>query len=300
MKYYSSFFAALALLFATGAVCGQERFSENETAYESSFGGNNDAATCVIYRNGGERCQRPFRPDQIAVKIWFTDERGRPYNPELHKFGVREPFHIWVESNFDVQFALFQNYPEDRPATKQVYPNPQDPRSNSILRGRTPVKVPGVFYMDRDLRNEIVSIVVSKVGYNGNRPGPRPDHRPGYYPDNRPGYYPDNRQGNRAPVDYPPQNPRAPREDFIPPNMPSGNDFVKDESGNLDDNMLAALSSFAEENSDEPAIAVDWGPGNTIPRIENGRRKLKTYPANVCIILYGYGNIVQKQLTLHK
>ena len=105
--------------------------------------------------------------NDLAVKVWFTDIQGNPYNPTKHRFNPKERFDIWICSNVPVVVSLFQNYQEDRPDSRLVYPVKDNPVTYQPLKAFVPVKIPVSFEMDDDMRNEIMSIVVSKGDKTG-------------------------------------------------------------------------------------------------------------------------------------
>lgn len=104
----------------------------------------------------------------LGVKIWgqLVDPFGQPgpfVNLVKHKWQRKERFHLWLESAVPVQLALFQNYPEGRPASKQISPDPRFPQTFATIMPGQPYRFPVLIEMDDDLRDELMSLVVVRA-----------------------------------------------------------------------------------------------------------------------------------------
>lgn len=105
-------------------------------------------------------------PSEMAVKVWFTDAQGNPYNPTKHRFNPKERFSIWLQASCPVTVAIFQNYLTDRPESRLVYPIKGKAVTYQPLQANVPVRIPIDFQMDDDMRDEIMSIVFAKTNLN--------------------------------------------------------------------------------------------------------------------------------------
>lgn len=102
-------------------------------------------------------------PYQCGIAVWFQLENGRYVNPVKHRWDPEERFHIWIEPAVPVTISLHQNYPEDRPPSRQVYPDAEFPKTFMSFPAGRSSKLPVRFKMDDDLRNEIMSMVVVRT-----------------------------------------------------------------------------------------------------------------------------------------
>ncbi len=102
-------------------------------------------------------------PYQMGVAVWFQLEpSGQFVNPVKHRWNPRERFYVWINPAVPMTISLHQNYPEDRPASRQVYPDVRYPATfQTFMPG--PHRLPVLFEMDDDLRDEIMSMVVVRA-----------------------------------------------------------------------------------------------------------------------------------------
>lgn len=99
-------------------------------------------------------------PYRCGIAVWFQLEDGRFVNPIKHKWQRRERFRIWIEPAVPVTVSLHQNYSDDRPGSRQVYPDIRYPETFRSFPACRPVTLPVSFEMDDDLIDEIMSMVV--------------------------------------------------------------------------------------------------------------------------------------------
>ena len=107
-------------------------------------------------------------PICMGVKIW-----GQIVNPDgslgplvnltKHKWQKKEQFYLWLDAAVPLQLAVFQNYTDGRPKSKQVSPDEKFPRSFETVVPGTAWKFPVRMEMDDDLIDEQVSIVVVRA-----------------------------------------------------------------------------------------------------------------------------------------
>jgi len=104
--------------------------------------------------------------NNLGIKVWFSLEDGTAFNPIKRKMGVKERFYVHIQSAVPVYVSLFQNYPESRPESKQVYPDAKDPRNAEMLKviqANVATRLPVPFEMDDDTRDEIMAMVVVRA-----------------------------------------------------------------------------------------------------------------------------------------
>jgi len=99
----------------------------------------------------------------LGIKIWFSLEDGTVFNPVKRKMGVKEKFYVHIQSAVPVYVSLFQNYPESRPESKQVYPDAKYPDTLKVIQAGVATKLPVPFEMDDDTRDEIMAMVVVRA-----------------------------------------------------------------------------------------------------------------------------------------
>ena len=102
-------------------------------------------------------------PCNLGIKVWFSLEDGTCFNPTKRKMGVKERFYVNIQSAVPVYVALFQNYQESRPESRQVYPDNRYPDTFKVIQAGVVTKLPVPFEMDDDTRDEIMSMVVVRA-----------------------------------------------------------------------------------------------------------------------------------------
>lgn len=208
---------------------------------------------------------------QMAVKVWFTDGNGKPYHPAKHRFNPKEKFDVWVEASCPVYVSLFQNYFEDRPESRLVYPDEKYPKTYSVLPKGKPVKLPVNFVMDDDMRSEIMSIVVAKADFNATAVANF---------DLNQTVIGDNNQITNTIIGY--------ADTVVPGNQ-----------NTVQETIIKGLKNFhkSTQYSKKGSIKFNICSGNCIQTTESG---YVSYNNDVCAILFGSAKIAQYQLTLHK
>ena len=99
----------------------------------------------------------------LGIKVWFSLEDGTCFNPVKRKMGVKEKFYVHIQSAVPVYVSLFQNYPDSRPESKQVYPDAKYPETLKVIQAGQATKLPVPFEMDDDTRDEIMAMVVARA-----------------------------------------------------------------------------------------------------------------------------------------
>ena len=99
----------------------------------------------------------------LGIKVWFSLDDGTVFNPVKRKMAPKEKFHVHIQSAVPVFVSLFQNYPESRPESKQVYPDAKYPETLKVIQANVATKLPVAFEMDDDTRDEIMAMVVVRA-----------------------------------------------------------------------------------------------------------------------------------------
>ena len=99
----------------------------------------------------------------LGIKVWFSLDDGTVFNPIKRKMAPSERFHVHIQSAVPVFVSLFQNYPESRPESRQVYPDKDHPETLKVVQANVPTKLPVAFIMDDDTRDEIMAMVVVRA-----------------------------------------------------------------------------------------------------------------------------------------
>lgn len=102
-------------------------------------------------------------PIQLALSIYFRLEDGKYVNPQTYKWREKEPFSMWVETAVPIQLHLFQNYSDDSPKSKAVYPDEKYSETFSSIFPGKPVKLPVNFQTDPGETKEMMSLVVART-----------------------------------------------------------------------------------------------------------------------------------------
>lgn len=110
-------------------------------------------------------------PSKIGIKVWFELADGTIVNPTKKEWKPRERFYVHVQTAVPVYVALFQNYPDSRPTSRQIYPNTKYSDSFKALQPGQATKLPVLFEMDDDMRDEIMSMVVVRSDWEGIQTG---------------------------------------------------------------------------------------------------------------------------------
>ena len=99
----------------------------------------------------------------LGIKVWFSLEDGTSFNPIKRKMGTKEKFYVHIQSAVPVYVSLFQNYPDSRPESKQVYPDAKHPDTFKVIQAGVATKLPVPFEMDDNTLDEIMSMVVVRA-----------------------------------------------------------------------------------------------------------------------------------------
>lgn len=281
----------LVVLFVALFVCSslyaqQPTLDDNEKAFQSITTTNAEYKVGVKFSAVTDTNQViQTSSEKMAVKIWFADEAGKPYNPTKHRFNPNEKFYIWVLSSCPVTVALFQNYPDDRPLSRLVYPVARVPQTYAVLQPGKPVPIPLPFRMDDDMRTELMSIVVAKADINITAAETAIQNNQSV-----------NIIAEESSTVIVNQNIDSEQ------NQPVQIDSNQSEINNVQQNqrrIVKCMEDFDNRRMESKQLSVKFNPceGNTITTATGAPQR---YDNSVCLILFGDSKLAQYQITMHK
>jgi hypothetical protein len=101
---------------------------------------------------------------QTGMKVSFQlESNGKFVNPSLHRWNPKEKFKIYITAPVAGYFVLAQNYPEDRPPTRQIYPDKKYPKTFTAIPPGKTFELPVKFETDNDLRKETLVLTFARV-----------------------------------------------------------------------------------------------------------------------------------------
>ncbi len=219
---------------------------------------------------------------KLGVKVWFELSDGTLVNPTKRKWSPKERFYIHVQSAVPVYVALFQNYPESRPTTRQVYPDKGFPDSFKALQAGQETKLPVLFEMDDDTRDEIVSMVVVRADWEGIQSGLTAQATASVTTSN-----------GSAQVTAQVTEKGVGAMKCVNERMTTKKDILKDDvkllSVDVDDEKAEALCKTVNEAAPNAKF-----------RIVGSSEASSTQANDVCFYMFGAGNVAQWQLTISK
>ena len=210
---------------------------------------------------------------QSGAKIWFELKDGRYVHPLKHKWSINERFFIWVESPVPAFFYMSQNYPEDRPPTKEIFPDQRYPKTFYPFPAGRPYRLPVQFKMDDDQRNEIISICLVRVDDTETLP---PNWRDGY----------DDPYGLSSSVN-------------------TGGSSLQETGGaarSVPRGGAAVARALSKKNAEIERMTPQQKKNSPKARvsISGGDRESSQNPDDVAVIVFGVGKVTQVQFTLIK
>ena len=184
----------------------------------------------------------PVVTADLGIKVWFELQDGTLVNPIKHRWGSKERFWIHIQTAVPVYVALFQNYPESRPASRQVYPDQAYPESFKPLAANETTRLPVLFEMDDDMRDEIMSMVVVRSDCGAITKVPETENGGSTTVQNDPINEEENKTDDSAPVVVEP---------------------INEEENKTDDSIAVVVAPInEEENKTDDSIAVVVEPIN--------------------------------------
>ena len=187
----------------------------------------------------------PVVTADLGIKVWFELQDGTLVNPIKHRWGSKERFWIHIQTAVPVYVALFQNYPESRPASRQVYPDQAYPESFKPLAANETTRLPVLFEMDDDMRDEIMSMVVVRSDCGAITKVPETENGGSTTVQNDPINEEENKTDDSAPVVVEP---------------------INEEENKTDDSATVVAEPIAIEEAEPIAIEEDGGDeGSLLP-----------------------------------
>lgn len=107
----------------------------------------------------------------LGIKVWFELSNGTMVNPTRKKWDNKEKFYIHIQTSVPVYVSLYQNYPDSRPVSRQIYPDKKYPEGFKVLQPGQSTRLPVLFETDDDMRDEIMSLVVVRADWTGIQSG---------------------------------------------------------------------------------------------------------------------------------
>jgi hypothetical protein len=158
----------VSAFFAAGAVAGEVTHRQAAAAFAHLLETSNSKVS-VSEESGvsvGEATAVTIAGTsyETAVKVWFQLTRNEAFvNPALHRWSPKEKFKVFVQSSVPVFFAIYQTYPDDRPPTRQIYPDKKYPKTFYAVPAGKIFEIPVAFETDNDLRKEIIQLTFARV-----------------------------------------------------------------------------------------------------------------------------------------
>ena len=170
-SFYTLFVTLVALTFGTSAhMFAQEDAEARRQVFVQGFEQllkNTDDGLNKSVGSGEKFAIAPVTVDNTArnlgIKVWFTLENGTAFNPVKRKMGAKERFYVHVQSAVPVYVSLFQNYPDSKPESRQVYPDKEHPETLKVIQAGVATKLPVPFEMDDNTLDEIMAMVVVRA-----------------------------------------------------------------------------------------------------------------------------------------
>jgi len=126
----------------------------------------------LAYQTKGMRTKGLGRPfdvkdkDQIGVQVWFELADGTNVNPLKKKLRPKDRFYIHVLAASPLYLSLFQIDSETN-ETQLIYPSEKFRNNRKALQEGEHIRLPVVFALDDDYKDEILSLVVVRADWLG-------------------------------------------------------------------------------------------------------------------------------------
>lgn len=104
---------------------------------------------------------------KLGIKVWFELKDGTLINPTKKRWDRREKFYVHIQAAVPIYVSLYQNYPDSRPTSRQIYPDSKYNDSFKAIQPGQSTRLPVMFEMDDDQRDEIMSMVVVRADWKG-------------------------------------------------------------------------------------------------------------------------------------
>ncbi|MDO4627774.1 MAG: hypothetical protein Q4C70_01185 [Planctomycetia bacterium] len=226
--------------------------------------------------------QTTMKPSKLGIKVWFELADGTFVNPTKKEWKPREKFYVHVQAAVPVYVALYQNYPESRPTSRQVYPNEKFTDSFKVLQPGQTTKLPVQFEMDNDMRDETMSMVVVRSDWEGIQNGLTTTATASVTNNNGTAQV-------SAQVVTTGAGTMKSINDTIVAKKELTVENVKENIEDISDKEAKKITKFVNDAADTAKFQIIGSSTAT-----------STQPNDVCFYMFGSGNIGQWQLTIKK
>lgn len=226
--------------------------------------------------------QTTTAPSKLGIKVWFELADGTLVNPTKKEWKPREKFYVHIQSAVPVYVALYQNYPDSRPTSRQIYPDAKYAESFKPIQAGQATKLPVLFEMDDDMRSEIMSMVVVRSDWSGIQNGLTAQATASVTNNN-----------GSAQVSAQVTTTGA-------GTMKSINDSVVTKKELTTDDVKSSIPGISEKESENITKAINEATGTAKFQIVGSEVNTSTQPNDVCFYMFGAGNVGQWQLTIKK
>ncbi|MDO4573932.1 MAG: hypothetical protein Q4D98_01825 [Planctomycetia bacterium] len=221
-------------------------------------------------------------PSKLGIKVWFELADGTIVNPTKKEWKPKERFYVHVQTAVPVYVALFQNYPDSRPTSRQIYPNAKYPDSFKALQPGQTTKLPVLFEMDDDMRDEVMSMVVVRADWEGIQNGLTAQATASVVNNN--GTTQVSAQVTTRGVGT----------------MKSINDSAVTKEKATADEVQKTIEGISKKEAENIANAVNAASESVKFQIVGSEVATSSQPNDVCFYMFGAGNVGQWQLTIKK
>lgn len=219
---------------------------------------------------------------KIGIKVWFELGDGTLVNPVKKKWDKKEKFYVHVQSAVPIYVSLFQNYPESRPTSRQIYPDAKYTDSFKAIQPGQTTRLPVAFEMDDDLRDEIMSMVVVRADWSGIQSGLTAQATASVTNNN-----------GTAQVTAQVNTTGTGTMKCINERVVTKKEF------SVEDAKLI-LSDLTDQKAEALSKAVNDEASNAKFQIIGSETVTSSQPNDVCFYMFGAGNVGQWQLTIKK
>lgn len=221
-------------------------------------------------------------PSKLGIKVWFELADGTMVNPTKREWKPREKFYVHIQSAVPVYVGLFQNYPDSRPTSRQIYPNTKFTESFKAIQAGQATKLPVLFEMDDDMREEIMSMVVVRSDWEGIQNGLTAQATASVTNNN-----------GTAQVSAQVTTTGA-------GTIKSVNDAVVMKKNITKDLVKENVQGISEKEAETISKAINESAASAKFQIVGSETASSTQHDDVCFYMFGAGNVGQWQLTIKK
>lgn len=219
---------------------------------------------------------------KLGIKVWFELSDGTLVNPTKKRWDRKEKFYVHVQTAVPVYVSLYQNYPESRPTSRQIYPDAKYPESFKALQPGQSTRLPVMFEMDDDMRDEVMSMVVVRADWSGIQNGLTTQATASV-----------TNQNGTAQVTAQVTATGSGTMKCINDRIVTKKDFTAEETREV-------VQDASDKEVEMITKAVNEEAGQAKFQIVGSSTATSRQPNEVCFYMFGAGNIGQWQLTIKK